>query len=316
MAIQGTTAVSEERVIAVLYDGPYVAGNIPIFTSTGQLQDSGAAPQSTAQPVDFSGNGAASTPNVKISGTWFTGGTTTTTKPAFLVEPAGTTTTSWSTSGTGIGINAPSGFVGQLIDFKVNNTSMVVYDANTTALKAANASGYGGQIRYLGISTRSTGYIGWAGSDSADGAIDTLFTRRGAANINLGGSDAASPVAQTLSTQGSRAGTDSNVGGASLTIKAGVGTGTGTLSSLLLQSPVAVASGSGAQTSTTGLAVKGGTAVLTSYTVATLPSAATVGAGATAFVTDANATTFLSIVAGGGSNKVPVVSDGADWLIG
>ena len=51
-------------------------------------------------------------------------------------------------------------------------------------------------------------------------------------------------------------------------------------------------------------------------TVAGLPAASTAGAGARAFVTDANATTFLSTVAGGGSNKVPVVSDGTNWLIG
>jgi hypothetical protein len=51
-------------------------------------------------------------------------------------------------------------------------------------------------------------------------------------------------------------------------------------------------------------------------TVSSLPSAATAGAGARSFVTDANATTFLSTVAGGGSNKVPVVSDGTNWLIG
>ena len=53
-----------------------------------------------------------------------------------------------------------------------------------------------------------------------------------------------------------------------------------------------------------------------STTVASLVSAATAGAGARAFVTDATATTFLSTVAGGGSNKVPVVSDGTNWLIG
>lgn len=52
------------------------------------------------------------------------------------------------------------------------------------------------------------------------------------------------------------------------------------------------------------------------YTVATLPSAATAGSGSRAWVTDANATTFLSIVASGGANKVPVSSDGTNWLIG
>jgi hypothetical protein len=53
-----------------------------------------------------------------------------------------------------------------------------------------------------------------------------------------------------------------------------------------------------------------------SYTVAALPSAATAGPGARAFVTDATAATFLATVTGGGSNKAPVVSDGANWKIG
>jgi len=55
---------------------------------------------------------------------------------------------------------------------------------------------------------------------------------------------------------------------------------------------------------------------LTVYTVATLPSAATAGAGARAFVSDATATTFASTVAGTGANKVPVYSDGTNWKIG
>lgn len=53
-----------------------------------------------------------------------------------------------------------------------------------------------------------------------------------------------------------------------------------------------------------------------STVVGSLPAAGTVGAGARHFVTDATATTFLSTVAGGGANKVPVVSDGTLWLIG
>lgn len=51
-------------------------------------------------------------------------------------------------------------------------------------------------------------------------------------------------------------------------------------------------------------------------TVAKLLPVAQAGVGARAFVTDANATTFASIVAGGGANKVPVYSDGTNWRIG
>lgn len=61
--------------------------------------------------------------------------------------------------------------------------------------------------------------------------------------------------------------------------------------------------------------VVGRTIKTEAMTVASLPSAATVGAGSRSFVTDATATTFLSVVAGGGANAVPVVSDGTNWLI-
>ncbi len=54
----------------------------------------------------------------------------------------------------------------------------------------------------------------------------------------------------------------------------------------------------------------------TTYTVAGLPLVADAGAGARAFVTDANATTFAAIVAGGGANGVPVYCDGTNWRIG
>lgn len=52
------------------------------------------------------------------------------------------------------------------------------------------------------------------------------------------------------------------------------------------------------------------------YAVANLPSASTLGAGARAFVTDSSVSTFGSAVAGGGSTKVPVYSDGTNWKVG
>jgi len=55
---------------------------------------------------------------------------------------------------------------------------------------------------------------------------------------------------------------------------------------------------------------------LNNYTVATLPSAATSGAGARAFVTNALAPTFGATVVTGGSVAVPVYSDGTNWKVG
>jgi hypothetical protein len=55
---------------------------------------------------------------------------------------------------------------------------------------------------------------------------------------------------------------------------------------------------------------------LSPVAVGALPAAGTIGAGGRAFVNDANATTFASVVAGGGANGVPVYSDGTNWRIG
>jgi hypothetical protein len=71
--------------------------------------------------------------------------------------------------------------------------------------------------------------------------------------------------------------------------------------------------------------LSGKTGVLTVPTLGTtvysvagtpLPSASTVGAGARAFVSDATVSTFATAYTGGGSNKVPVYSDGTAWHIG
>jgi len=65
----------------------------------------------------------SATPAQRITGTWFTGGGTTNTKPHYLIEPAGTTSTTWSNSGTGLGVNAASGFGGNLLDLQLNGVN-------------------------------------------------------------------------------------------------------------------------------------------------------------------------------------------------
>jgi hypothetical protein len=53
----------------------------------------------------------------------------------------------------------------------------------------------------------------------------------------------------------------------------------------------------------------------TGLLVAGLPTAST-SFGMRFVVTDATATTFASVVVGGGSDSVPVYSDGTNWRIG
>ena len=145
--------------------------------SNGQLQfnNNGAFGGVSTLTTDGSGNltfsgrwinstnGAASAPPVSLTGTWFTGGTATTTKPQFLIEPAGTTSTNWSTSGTGLGINAPSGFVGNLLDLQVNGTSY--FRANIGAGAYGNVI-VGTATNYLALIGDSQGRGMYANSTS------------------------------------------------------------------------------------------------------------------------------------------------------
>lgn len=78
---------------------------------------------------------------VALTGTWSPAGTSTTTKPALLVEPSGTTSNSWSTSGTGLGINANTSFVGNLIDVQVNAQSCFRVDYQGCAAVGGLADG-------------------------------------------------------------------------------------------------------------------------------------------------------------------------------
>lgn len=249
----------------------------------------------------------------------------------FKIPVAGTNVT-FAGSGNGAwGVGADNARFGSLTSATTISTTGAIgqigapSNALNGGLKVASGSGASevglnwGGVGYIGAC--SVGLIGFT-SSSADGTIvpDAAFSRVAAANIRHGKASSATPVAQTLTVgEASRPGTDTNIGGATGTVQSGLGTGTGTLSSLLLQSPKAAASGTSAQTYVTGLTILAGTAVLANYTVANLPSATTAGAGATAFVTDANTTFVLGLgvaVVGGGANKVPVYSDGTNWIVG
>ena len=98
----------------------YVSGsNVGIGTTTPSAS------------LEVARSGSVSSPATLLSGNWFTGGTATTTKPYLLIEPTGTTSTAWSVNGTGLGINAASGFTGNLIDLQVNSVQQAKLLGNT-----------------------------------------------------------------------------------------------------------------------------------------------------------------------------------------
>ena len=89
----------------------------------------------------FNANGALSISSVLVNGTWLTsGGSSTTTKPQFLIEVNGTTSASWSTNGTGVGVNAPSGFTGNIVDFQSNGVSTFKVSSTETVLTAMSGA--------------------------------------------------------------------------------------------------------------------------------------------------------------------------------
>jgi hypothetical protein len=140
-------------------------------------------------------NGAASTPPLELTGTWFTGGTSTTTKPQVLIEPAGTTSTAWSTSGTGLGVNAVSGFAGRLIDCQVNGSALFNVENSATSETriftslvsvAGNIKQTGGGFSINGnsVGVRDTGTFDfWSGVAASPSVVDLRLFRDAAGTL-------------------------------------------------------------------------------------------------------------------------------------
>lgn len=263
-------------------------------------------------PLIIASSGAASFSPLSISGSVFTGGSGTTTFPLVYIN-SGAAPTTFATTGTLLGFNAPSGYAGVFIDFMTNGAA---------SLHQINSAGAmfnrGFAVTSSSAVSYASGAIGWASTASVttSSSPDALFTRAGIASIRLGGAPAASPVSYTFSGQSSRSGTDSNVAGATITYQAGNGTGNITPSSLIFQSPVAIASGVTAQTMTTGLIVNQGTFASNGHTVATLPTTPVIGARA--HVTDqltACPATGAALT-GGGAVVCPAFWNGAAWVGG
>lgn len=107
-----------------------------------QLKVGGAIAAGANATFEVTPNSAVSKPNSLFLGTWYSGGTSTTTKPHVLIEPIGTTSAAWSTTGTGIGINAASGFTGNIIDAQLNGVSVFNVTGSGIAVAGSFSSGY------------------------------------------------------------------------------------------------------------------------------------------------------------------------------
>lgn len=150
--------------------------NLLIGGASNTAGNSGIAPADVAL-LDanniFSAAAAASTPSLEITGTVFSGGTGTTTIPQVYINE-GASPTTFSTNGTIIGINGPSGFNGNLLDFHVNGGSSVLSLSNAGMLIIASSlTAVGATIN--GIINIGLAATSVAGSTSGTCSFNQLF---------------------------------------------------------------------------------------------------------------------------------------------
>jgi len=118
--------------------------------------------------------------------------------------------------------------------FQASDTNGFAYLGN------ANASGLGVSNNIAKLASGVS--FGFANGGVAGGTLDTILTRKGERNLQLGAADAATALAQTLSVQSVVANT-TNGAGANFTINGSQGTGNAAGGSIIFQ--VAPAGGSG-----------------------------------------------------------------------
>ena len=209
-----------------------------------------------------SGNGAASVSSVSITGTPFTGGNATNTVPLMYLNSGGTVS-SWSTAGTVLGINAPSGFTGSLLDLKVNGSA-------TSSLKLSSGGSLtcaGSVISGGAVESISGSYVGWASTSfftsAASGVIACVNSATtGFSRLTIGPATASFPA---LSQSSGQLIIQLGDASADTSIRASTFTATGTaaaanVGNLEIGSSVATPSGAGGSAVSTHAAGGGGPA--------------------------------------------------------
>ena len=176
---------------------PDATGTVALVAgSSGQITYNNAGDQAgltsasigSTDEINISLAGTASTPPVSFTGSWFTGGTSTTTKPQLLIEPTGTTSTAWSTSGTGLGVNAASGFAGNLIDLQINGSSKALVDSSGRLALGTSAAysklHVNGDIRCSFFADGSD-FIGWGSGGGTAKFAYISATNEGPQDVGL-----------------------------------------------------------------------------------------------------------------------------------
>lgn len=220
-----TVTPTANRVISL----PDATGTVGLVAgSSGQIVYNNAGAYAGISSLTFDGTNVTQTsrlihsysstpsnPAKLLSGTWAASGTSTTTKPHLLIEPSSATSTGWSTSGTGLGVNAASGFTGNLLDAQLNGTTAasIRYDgriqvgtASAGLQSIVTAAGFhvntSTNILFSGENTLASSNLGgaFAGLYSNDGAAMASGDRLG--GFFFGGSSSSTSLRNAAIVQG------------------------------------------------------------------------------------------------------------------
>jgi hypothetical protein len=247
--LNASIVASNSLALPATVSGTVNSGGIPYFSSTTQMSSSaaltanalvkgggaGVAPSassvsdngttvSTSELVTLSGTAAAAVSPFLLNGTIFTGGSGTSTVPYAYLN-FGASPTTFSTNGTLLGINAPSGFTGSYVDIRANGGSGLLFQIGNTTINTSLAISSGAITSSGNITVGATTDLIFNGrsflaspangtivahsnavgdnmfESSAFQSIGTKFTASGCSNsTTLGGASAGSFLSGTTGT--------------------------------------------------------------------------------------------------------------------
>lgn len=149
--------------LKVLSDG--FGNDLPIKVSTTTIEFTGN--------VINSKSGVTGVSVYKFTGSIYSGGGITDTKPLFLIEPSGVvSSTNWHNFGTAFGINLPNAFAGDIINVQKDSTFVFKVTSNGISLAAGAGSTPSIKFPYIGI------YADGSSTGNANLYISNLSTPR------------------------------------------------------------------------------------------------------------------------------------------
>lgn len=245
-------------------------GTLTVSPTTGAV----VASLNLAHANTWTANAAASTPGVIFSGATF-GGNGTNSTPLVYIN-AGTAPTTWSNGGTEFGINAASGFAGNMFDFHLNGGTSLIHMDTAGNLTVAGAISLSGNLN--------------VNSDVINFGGNTTLYAPGTGNLRItettGTSFNCLYLGATTSSWSSFC-----ASGANLQLKDGSG---GNASNLIV--PALAHS------------------VIYSAAGTALPSCVSGIKGQEAVVSDSTTPTYLGTYASGGAVASPVMCNGTNWV--